>query len=77
LPKLGEVLLKVDPEYFRPTEVDLLIGKPDKAFSKLGWKPKYDLNLLVADMVTEDLKHLKKDICLVNGGFEVTSHLEY
>lgn len=77
LPKLGEVLLKVDPEYFRPTEVDLLIGKPDKAFSKLGWKPKYDLNLLVEDMVTEDLKHLKKDICLVNGGFEVTSHLEY
>lgn len=77
LPKLGEVLLKVDPEYYRPTEVDILIGKPEKAFEKLGWKPKYDLNLLVEDMINSDLKQLKKDVCLVNAGFDVTSHLEY
>ncbi|MDI1323385.1 MAG: GDP-mannose 4,6-dehydratase [Algoriphagus sp.] len=76
LPKQGEVLLKVDPEYFRPTEVDLLIGSPEKAFQKLGWKPKYDLNQLVEEMVYADLLLLKKDICLVNGGFEITSHLE-
>lgn len=77
LPKQGEVVLKVDPEYFRPTEVDLLIGSPEKAFQKLGWKPKYDLNQLVEEMVTADLVLLKKDICLINSGFEITSHLEY
>lgn len=77
LPKLGEILVKVDPEYFRPTEVELLIGKPDKALRNLGWKPKYDLEMLVEDMMQADLQQLNKDICLVNGGFEVVSHLEY
>ncbi|SIN80525.1 GDP-mannose 4,6-dehydratase [Algoriphagus halophilus] len=77
LPKLGEILVKVDPEYFRPTEVELLIGKPDKALRNLGWKPKYDLEMLVEDMMHADLQELNKDICLVNGGFEVVSHLEY
>ena len=77
LPKPGEILVKVDPEYFRPTEVELLIGKPDKAFNVLGWKPKYDLEMLVEDMIQADLNQLKKDICLVNGGFEVVTHLEY
>ncbi|REG76916.1 GDP-mannose 4,6-dehydratase [Algoriphagus antarcticus] len=77
LPKLGEVLIKVDPEYYRPTEVELLIGSPDKAAEKLGWKPKYTLKELVEDMVTSDLQLLKRDICLVNGGFDITSSSEY
>lgn len=77
LPRLGEVVLKVDPEYFRPTEVDILIGRPDKAFEKLGWKPKYNLNQLVDDMMSADLKLLKKDICLVNAGFDVPSYSDF
>ena len=52
----GKVIVKVDPKYFRPTEVDLLIGDPTKAITKLGWKPKYDLKSLVKEMVESDLK---------------------
>jgi len=77
LPELGEVLIKVDPEYYRPTEVELLIGSPDKAAKKLGWKPKYTLSELVEEMVTSDLQLLKRDICLVKGGFDITSSSEY
>ncbi|WP_192349518.1 GDP-mannose 4,6-dehydratase [Algoriphagus sp. Y33] len=77
LPNLGEVMVKVDPEYFRPTEVELLIGDPAKAFKKLGWKPKYDLKALVEDMVTSDLQLLRRDICLIQGGFSVISNSEY
>jgi len=77
LPKAGEVVVKVDPEYFRPTEVELLIGSPDKAFQKLGWKPKYNLSELVEDMVSSDLQLLKRDICLVEGGFQIVSNSEY
>ena len=77
LPKIGEVIIKVDPEYFRPTEVELLIGSPDKAKEKLGWTPKYQLQDLVEDMVTSDLQLLKRDVCLLNGGFQVLSNAEY
>lgn len=77
LPKLGEVLVKVDPEYYRPTEVEILIGSPEKAAKKLGWKPKFTLEDLVQDMVTSDLQLLKRDMCLVNGGFAITSSSEY
>jgi GDPmannose 4,6-dehydratase len=51
----GKVVVKVDPKYFRPTEVDLLIGDPSKAMAKLGWKPKYDLAALVKEMVASDI----------------------
>lgn len=54
--KTGREVVFVDPEYFRPTEVDLLIGDPSKAFKKLGWQPKNDLNSLVKDMIKSDLK---------------------
>ncbi|WP_439489746.1 GDP-mannose 4,6-dehydratase [Algoriphagus sp.] len=77
LPAIGEVLIKVDPEYFRPTEVELLIGSPDKAKQKLGWKPKYNLKELVEDMVNADLQLLKRDLCLVNGGFTIVTNSEY
>lgn len=57
---IGEVVVKVDPKYYRPTEVDLLIGDPSKAMNKLGWKPKYTLASLVKEMVESDLKLFKK-----------------
>jgi GDPmannose 4,6-dehydratase len=67
----GDVLLKIDPIYFRPTEVDLLIGDPTKSKTKLGWKPEYSLDGLVCDMINADLNLFKKDIQLVNFGYHV------
>ncbi len=58
----GETLVEVDPKYFRPTEVDLLIGDPSKAKEKLGWEHKYDLTELVNEMVDADLKGFQKDL---------------
>jgi GDPmannose 4,6-dehydratase len=57
---VGDVIVKVDPKYFRPTEVDLLIGDPSKANKILGWKPKYTLESLVKEMVASDLKLFNK-----------------
>jgi GDPmannose 4,6-dehydratase len=53
---IGTVVLRVDPEYYRPTEVDLLIGDPTKSKTQLGWKPQYDLAAMVKEMVASDLK---------------------
>jgi len=58
--EIGQVVVKVDPKYYRPTEVDLLIGDPSKAMNKLGWKPKYNLASLIKEMVESDLKLFKK-----------------
>ena len=58
--EIGKEILSVDPKYFRPTEVDLLIGDPTKAKEKLGWVPEYDLSLLVKDMMDSDIKLLKQ-----------------
>ena len=58
-PKIGQVVVRVDPQYYRPTEVDLLIGDPSKS-KKLGWKPQYDLAGLVKEMVASDLEILKR-----------------
>ena len=74
--KLGQTVVKVDPKYFRPTEVDLLLGDPTKANEKLGWKPKYDLAALVQDMVQNDLLLMKKDEYLKQGGFKVLNYFE-
>jgi GDPmannose 4,6-dehydratase len=57
--EVGKIVVKIDPKYYRPTEVDLLIGDPKKAMSKLGWEPKYDLAALVKEMVSSDLKLIK------------------
>ena len=54
--EIGKVVVRVDPEYYRPTEVDLLIGDPTKSKTKLGWKPQYDLAALVREMIESDLK---------------------
>lgn len=67
----GKTIIEVDPKYFRPTEVDLLLGDSSKARKKLGWEPKYDLPLLVKEMIQDDLKEAKKEIFLKNGGYEV------
>ena len=74
--KLGQTIVKVDPQYFRPTEVDLLLGDPTKSKTKLGWKPKYDLPALVQEMVQSDLLLMKKDEYLKQGGFDVLNYFE-
>lgn len=74
--KTGKEIVFVDPRYFRPTEVDLLIGDPTKAQEKLGWKPKYDLKSLVNDMMKSDLKFMKKEKYLQDGGFRVFNYFE-
>jgi len=71
----AEVVL-VDPQYFRPTEVDLLIGDPTKSQTVLGWKPEYDLKGLIEDMMRSDLKLFKRDAYLKEGGFKVMNYFE-
>lgn len=60
--EIGKIVVRVDPHYYRPTEVDLLIGDPTKSKEKLGWKPQYDLNALVKDMMSSDLELIKNQI---------------
>jgi GDPmannose 4,6-dehydratase len=74
--KIGMEVVKVDPAYFRPTEVDLLLGDPTKSKTKLGWEPKYDLPLLVRDMIQSDLHLMKKDEYLRLGGFKTLNNFE-
>jgi len=74
--RFGQTAVKVDPKYFRPTEVDLLIGDATKAKEKLGWVPKYDLEALVKDMVHADLHLVKKDDYLKKGGFKTLNYFE-
>jgi GDPmannose 4,6-dehydratase len=64
--EIGKQVIAVDPQYFRPTEVDLLIGDPTKSKTKLGWKPQYDLSGLVQEMVAMDVERLKKEMMLRN-----------
>ncbi len=72
----GKVVVAVDPKYFRPTEVDLLIGDPTKAKTKLGWEPRYDLKGLVNDMMSSDLNLYKRDKYLQKGGHKVMNYYE-
>ena len=69
--EIGKEVIAVDPKYYRPTEVDLLIGDPTKAMTQLGWKPKYDLPMLVNDMVTSDVVLFRREKLLKDSGFEV------
>ncbi|HTH14019.1 MAG TPA: GDP-mannose 4,6-dehydratase, partial [Spirochaetia bacterium] len=73
---VGKEVVAVDPKYFRPTEVDLLIGDPTKAKTKLGWVPEYDLKGLVADMMASDLKLMTKDTYLKKGGYRINNYFE-
>ncbi len=72
----GATVVQVDPKYFRPTEVELLIGDPSKAIDKLGWTLEYDLDGLVKDMVSNDLEVFKRDQFLENGGHKVYRQYE-
>jgi GDPmannose 4,6-dehydratase len=74
--KVGDELLAIDPYYFRPTEVELLIGDPTKSQTKLGWKPKYDLPMLVEDMMQSDLKLMQRELFLKQAGHKVLSQFE-
>ncbi|WP_299051374.1 GDP-mannose 4,6-dehydratase [uncultured Polaribacter sp.] len=74
--EIGKEVLSVDPSYFRPTEVDLLLGDPTKAKEKLGWVPEYDLAALVKDMMESDVKLMKKDVDLLKAGHEILKQVE-
>ena len=74
--KTGKVIIEVDPQYFRPTEVESLLGDPTKAQEKLGWKAEIDFDGLVKEMTASDLEEAKKDVHLVKGGFEIQKHYE-
>lgn len=73
---VGDKVVKVDPFYFRPTEVDYLLGDATKAKEKLGWEPKYSLEMLIEDMMKSDLNLMKKDDYLKKGGFAVLPQIE-
>jgi GDPmannose 4,6-dehydratase len=73
---IGKEVVAIDPRYFRPTEVDLLLGDPTKAKTKLGWKPKYDVKMLCAEMVAADVELFKREKLLKDAGFEVRNQYE-
>ena len=73
---IGKEVVSVDPKYFRPTEVDLLLGDPSKAEKKLGWKREYRLEELVNDMMASDLKLMTKDVYLQEGGYLTNNYFE-
>jgi GDPmannose 4,6-dehydratase len=74
--KVGDVVMKIDPKYFRPTEVELLIGDPSKAKKELKWELKYDLDSLIDDMVSSDLQLFKRDDYLKEGGHKILQYHE-
>lgn len=72
----GTVIMRIDPRYYRPTEVELLIGDPTKSKTVLGWKPKYTLDMLVEEMAVSDLRLFQKDRLLIKEGFGVLNYFE-
>jgi GDPmannose 4,6-dehydratase len=74
--EIGKEVLSIDPSYFRPTEVDLLIGDPTKAKTKLGWVPEHDLSSLVKDMMQSDVKLMQKNLYLKEGGYSTNNYNE-
>lgn len=74
--RIGSVVVGVDPQYFRPTEVDLLIGNSEKARKKLGWEPVCSLTDLVHDMMVSDIKLMKKESYLREGGYRILNYFE-
>ncbi len=74
--EVGSQVIAVDAKYFRPTEVDLLIGDPSKAKEKLGWECQYNLSDLVKEMMASDIKLMQKEILLKNNGFQTLNYFE-
>jgi len=74
--KTGKVIVEIDPRYFRPTEVESLLGDSTKAREKLGWRPKTSFQELIKEMVQSDLEEAKKEVHLKNGGFRIKNNFE-
>ena len=74
--RVGEEVVGVDPQYFRPTEVELLIGDATKARTRLGWEPEYSLAALIEDMMKNDIKLMKKESYLKEGGYRILNYFE-
>jgi GDPmannose 4,6-dehydratase len=74
--KVGDVIVRVDPRYFRPTEVETLLGDPSKAKTKLGWTPKLTFNELVVEMVRSDYESAKRDSLVKAHGFTAFDYHE-
>ena len=72
--RVGEEVVGVDPQYFRPTEVELLIGDATKARTRLGWEPEYSLAALIEDMMKNDIKLMKKESYLKEGGYKILNY---
>ena len=74
--RVGKEVVGVDPQYFRPTEVELLIGDATKARTRLGWEPEYSLAALIEDMMKNDIKLMKKESYLKEGGYKILNYFE-
>jgi len=74
--KIGVEVIKVDPQYFRPTEVELLIGDATKARTKLSWTPQYDLDTLIEDMMQGDIREMKKEAHVKEAGYRILNYFE-
>jgi GDPmannose 4,6-dehydratase len=74
--RIGTSVVGVDPAYFRPSEVDILVGDSTKARQKLGWQPKYNLQQLCEDMIVSDLNLMKKEDYLKEGGYRILNYFE-
>ena len=72
----GEIVIRIDPRYFRPTEVQTLLGDPTKAKEKLGWEPKISLEEMIKEMIDNDIKESKKDSLLNQKGYNVSTSIE-
>jgi GDPmannose 4,6-dehydratase len=73
MPSPSRTVVAVDPRYFRPAEVDSLLGDPSRAIRTLGWRPKHTFEQLVAEMVDADLKKAERDAMNLTHGYSVTS----
>ena len=69
----NEIVIRIDKKYFRPTEVDQLLGDPSKAHKILGWKPKYNLEMMIKEMISEDKKESQKEYLLKNKGYKISN----
>jgi GDPmannose 4,6-dehydratase len=74
--RIGETVVKINPKYFRPTEVELLIGDATKARTKLSWQPIYDLDALIEDMMQSDIKEMKKEAHIKDAGYRIMNYFE-